>query len=138
MVNNTILQGRLTADPELKTVGSDISVCEFTVAWSEKYKDKETKCFLRCKAWRGTAEFLANHFVKGKELAVEGNLITEEWTDKESGEKKSRTILNVSKIHFCGSDKGAKTGSEGAADGPRQEGIPEGFQEMETDDEVPF
>lgn len=129
MVNNTIFQGRLTADPDLKKVGDDISVCEFTVAWSEKYKDKETKCFLRCKAWRGTAEFLANYFVKGKELVVEGNLITEEW--EKDGEKKSRTILNVSKIHFCGSDKGESK--------PKDNYVPpDGFQEAEELDDEPF
>ena len=41
MVNKTILQGRLTADPELRTTQSGVSFCNFTVAWSEKYKENE-------------------------------------------------------------------------------------------------
>lgn len=102
MINSTIFQGRLVRDVEIKTVGDSISVAEFTIAWSEKYKDKESKCFLRCKAWRGTAEFVDKYFEKGQELIVEGNLLTEEWEDKETQKKQSKTILNVQKAHFCG------------------------------------
>lgn len=101
MVNSTVLQGRLTADPELRKTSSDVSYCSFTVAWSEKYKEIETKCFLRCKAWRQTAEFLKKYFSKGQEIVVEGRLNTEEWEDKD-GNKKSNTILSVMQINFCG------------------------------------
>jgi Single-stranded DNA-binding protein len=44
------LQGRLTRDPELRTTQSGVSVCSFTVAWSEKYKETETQLFLDCTA----------------------------------------------------------------------------------------
>ena len=101
MINKIILQGRLTKDIELKTIGDGIATTEFTVAWSEKYKEKETKLFLRCKAWRQTAEFLNNYFHKGQELVIEGHMSTEEW--EADGEKKSRTICNIDKVHFCGS-----------------------------------
>ena len=93
MVNKIILQGRLVADAELKIVGDGISTTEFTVAWSEKYKDTERKLFLRCKAWRGTAEFITNYFKKGQQIIIEGNMQTEEWT--KDGEKKSRTVCNI-------------------------------------------
>ena len=58
MVNKFILQGRLTADPELKQTQSGVSCANLTIAWSEKYKETETKCFQRCKAWRSTADFI--------------------------------------------------------------------------------
>ena len=126
MVNNTVLQGRLVRDVELKVVGDGISVAEFTVAWSEKYKDKETKAFIRCKCWRNTAYFVSKFFEKGSELVVEGKLGTEEWEDKESGKKQSKTVLNVEKVHFCGSksDKPAAV-------------VPDGFIPVE-DDDIPF
>lgn len=101
MLNKMILQGRLTAGPELRQTQSGISVIEFTVAWSEKYNEIETKCFLRCKAWGGTAEFISKYFTKGQEIAVEGKIITEQW-DKD-GQPQSRTICDVEKVHFCGS-----------------------------------
>lgn len=100
MLNRVILQGRLVRDIELKEVGG-FQMTEFTVAWSEKYKDTETKCFLRCKAWRSTAEFLSKFFSKGQELIVEGRMVTEEW--EKDGQKQSRSICNVEKVDFCGS-----------------------------------
>lgn len=132
MVNKIILQGRLTRDIELKRVGQDnIATTEFTVAWSEKYKEKETKCFLRCKAWRGTAEFLEKYFSKGQELVIIGQMVTEEW--ETDGEKKSRTICNVESVSFCGSkgnnvnSKKTETDADGWVD------IPDGIEE-----ELPF
>ena len=100
MINKVILQGRLVRDIELKDIGG-FNMTEFTVAWSEKYKDTEKKCFLRCKAWRSTAEFLSKFFVKGQELIIEGQMVTEEW--EKDGEKQSRTLCNVEKVNFCGS-----------------------------------
>lgn len=100
MVNKTILQGRLTADPELRTTQSGVSFCNFTVAWSEKYKENETTCFLRCKSWRHTAEFVQKYFSKGQEIAVEGKLSTEEW--EKDGVKNSMIVLTVEQAHFCG------------------------------------
>lgn len=102
MVNRVILQGRLTADPELKETQSGIKYLESTVAWNEKYKETETVCFLRCKAWRHTAEFIANYFHKGDQLIIEGRMVTESWTDSE-GQNKSRTICSVDRVNFCGS-----------------------------------
>lgn len=107
MINEMILQGRLTADPEIKETQSGVKYCNFTVAWSEKYKETERKCFLRCKAWRTTAEFLGKYFKKGSELILEGTLITEEW--EENNVKKSRTVCHVDKINFCG--KKSETGT---------------------------
>lgn len=112
MVNKVILQGRLTRDVELRYTPSEVAHCEFTVAWSEKYKETETKCFVRCKAWRSTAEFINKYFSKGQEIVIEGHLVTEEWQSE--GEKKSRTICVIDKANFCGS-KSNSGGSNQAA-----------------------
>ena len=126
MVNKVIFQGRLTADVELKEVGG-FNMTEFTVAWSEKYKESETTCFLRCKAWRNTAEFLQKYFKKGQELLIEGRMVTESW--EKDGQKQSRTICNVEKVNFCGSKS---SGSEATTNA-------EGFMELPKDaEECPF
>lgn len=116
MINKIILQGRLVADPELRFVGDNIAVCEFTVAWSEKYKESERKLFMRCKAWRGTAEFISKYFKKGQQVIIEGNMQTDEW--EKDGEKKSRTICNVEKADFCGNkpDNAGNTNNTTASD----------------------
>ena len=100
MINKVILQGRLTAKPEIKEVGG-FNMTEFSVAWNEKRNERENKCFLRCKAWRSSADFLNKYFDKGQEIVIEGQLITEEW--EKDGQKQSRTICNVEKVNFCGS-----------------------------------
>ena len=79
MVNKLIYQGRMVADIELKRTTGDVAYAEFTIAWSERYKEIETKCFMRCKAWRKTAEFLNKYFKKGQEVVIEGKMITEQW-----------------------------------------------------------
>lgn len=133
MVNKVILQGRMVADPELKHTQSDVAYIEFTVAWSEKYKEAETKCFLRCKAWRNTAEFIDKYFRKGQEIVVDGKMITEQWETE--GEKKSRTICLVEKAHFAGSkNESAGTANDSSqASGDGFMNIPDGI-----DEELPF
>lgn len=137
MVNSMILQGRLTADIQLKHTQSDVPYTEFTTAWSEKYKDAETRCFLRCKAWRHTAEFLNRYFRKGQEIVIQGRLVTEQW--ETDGDKKSRTICLVDKVNFSGkkADSGDMGGGQASAGpDPYSDGfmnIPDGL-----DDELPF
>ena len=99
MVNNLVFQGRLTADPELKQTGSGVPYIKFTIAWSKKVKEVEKKCFLRCTAWRSTAEMIAKYFVKGQEIAIVGELETNEYTDQ-SGQKRSETVANVNEVNF--------------------------------------
>ena len=101
MVNKTILQGRLTRDVEVRSTQSGMSVASFTVAWSEKYKERETKLFLDCTAWGKTGEVIEKYFHKGKEIVVEGKLQTEQWEDK-SGNKRSSVKMTVDAFHFCG------------------------------------
>ena len=135
MVNKLIYQGRLTADPELKRTQSDVPNMELTIAWSEKYKEAETKCFLRCKAWRNTAEFIDKYFKKGQEIIIEGHMVTEQWEDGE--EKKSRTICSIDKAHFAGSKADSvPNGANQASPIPGTDGfenIPDGI-----DEELPF
>lgn len=130
MLNKVQVQGRFTADPEVQQKGG-FSMVEFTVAWSEKYKEREDKCFLRCKAWRGMADFVGNCFKKGQECIVEGKLLTEQW--EKDGQKQSRTVLNVDRVHFCGS-KPANTSAPAEALGE------EGFMKVDPkqDEELPF
>lgn len=103
MINRTILQGRLTATPEIRTTQSGHKVTSFTVAWNAKYGDKETNLFLNCTAWNGTAEFVCKYFTKGQQIIVEGKLQTNSFTDKE-GNNRSVIDLSVDGVSFCGSN----------------------------------
>ena len=129
MVNQMILQGRFTAEPEVKQV-SGFSVVEFTLAWSEKYKESENKCFMRCKAWRNTADFIGKYFHKGDMAVVEGTMLTESW--EKDGQTQSRTLCTVEKCHFCG-NKSNSTDSDSTKADNGFVNVPEGIPE-----ELPF
>lgn len=83
MLNKVIIMGRLTADPELRQTNSGIPTCRFSVAVDRPYqKDKEKQAdFIRCTAWRNTAEFMSRYFAKGKMIIVEGSLRNNDYTD---------------------------------------------------------
>lgn len=132
MVNRMILQGRLCADPEMRRTQNGTAVCSFRVAWSETIKDRETKLFLNCVAWQGTAEMICKYFRKGKELAVEGRLSTREYDDRD-GNRRSVTEMTVDRVHFCGKNEDAQ-GMPPRTDGKSQ------FVEMDEDDmsDLPF
>ena len=132
MINRTILQGRLCADPEMRRTNNGTAVCSFRVAWSETIKDRETKLFLNCVAWQGTAEMICKYFRKGNELAVEGRLSTREYDDRD-GNRRSVTEMTVDRVHFCGKNE------DGHGMPPRTDGKSQ-FVEMDEDDmsDLPF
>lgn len=136
MLNKTVLHGRLTADPELRQTQSGVANVFFTVAWSEKYKEVEKKCFLSCKAWRGTAEFLCKYFKKGQELIAGGKLVTEEWTAQD-GSKRSSTVLDVEEIHFCGTKRDAGENNVSAVSAPVGVTAPQ-WETVSGDEGLPF
>lgn len=98
MLNNFVLQGRLTKDVEYGQTNSGVSYANFTIAWNEKYNETETNLFMNCKSWRGTADLINKYLKKGDELIVEGKIITEVY--EKDGEKKSSTRMIVDKVHF--------------------------------------
>jgi single-strand DNA-binding protein len=107
MLNNLTLQGRLTADPELKTVGDGIPVLEFTLASDRDYTlaDGERPTdFINVVAWRGTAEFIAKYFTKGRQILVTGRIQVRQWRDQDGG-KHRRTEVLANAAYFCDSKK---------------------------------
>lgn len=131
MVNRMILQGRLCADPEMRRTQNGTAVCSFRVAWSETVKDRETKLFLNCVAWQGTAEMICKYFRKGKELSVEGRLSTREYDDR-AGNRRSVTEMTVDRVHFCGKN-------EDGHGMPTRTDVKSQFVEMDEDDsDLPF
>ena len=139
MINRAVLQGRLTRDPELSTTQSGVEKTSFTVAWSEKYKETETKCFLSCIAWRQTGVFVNQYFKKGQEIVVEGKLSTRSYEDK-NGNNRTVTELTVDKAHFCGPKEKETYYLRTAGYTPdiEPDTKQEEFQEIPADSDLPF
>lgn len=109
-MNNVILMGRLTADPELRQTQSGISCCRFTVAVNRKFKNKDTDQyeadFISCVAWRQTAEFVSKYFSKGSMICVSGSLRTGSYQDKNHSDVTHYTTdVMVDGVEFTGEKK---------------------------------
>lgn len=113
MFNLVVLTGRLTADPELKTTPSGVSVTTFSIAVSRRYKaGEETQAdFINIVAWRQTAEFITKYFKKGSMIGIEGSIQTRRYTDKEG---KTRNVFEViaNNAQFVESKRDAAPGAD--------------------------
>ena len=82
-MNTCNLIGRLTTDPEIKTVSGEQTVCNFTLAVNRRYKDKNGNRqadFLRCVAWNKTAEMISRYLAKGDQCGVFGSIQSRSYT----------------------------------------------------------
>lgn len=100
-MNNIVIKGRLTADPEMRKTTNGVPVVNFTVAVDRTFNRDETD-FFRCTAWRATAEFVNQYFKKGQEIAVAGEMRCDVWAD-DDGEKHSAWAVQAALVEFCGS-----------------------------------
>lgn len=86
MINRAVITGRLTADPELKVTASGISVATFTVAVNRSYINKQSNQrdadFIRCVAWKNSAETFCKYTSKGSLVGIDGEIQTRSYDDK--------------------------------------------------------
>lgn len=107
MLNEVILQGRLTRDPELRYTKSQTAVCSFSIAVEHDRKDEDGTRgaeFFDCSAWRQTAEFVNNFMKKGSLVLVRGRLSVRSWTDN-NGNKRSSPEITADNVYFCESKR---------------------------------
>lgn len=132
MLNQIIIMGRLTRDPETRAiVGEQPSTyTRFTVAVTRDYKvnGEEKADFINCIAWNKTGEFVERYFKKGSMIAVTGSLETGSYVNKD-GQRIYTNEIRVSKVSFTGEKKEEAT----APSDTDFMAIPEGVA-----DELPF
>jgi single-strand DNA-binding protein len=130
-VNKFIGIGNLGRDPEMRFMPNGNAVCNFSIAISEKYKDKVSGDWKEVTEWVNVvmfgklAEIAGEYLRKGSKVYVEGKLKTEKYTDKQGVEKFSTKVV-AEKMDML------STRTEGAAQAKPPE--PEPF----NDDEIPF
>lgn len=147
-VNKVILVGNLGKDPELRYTGSGTAVCNFSLATTENYKDRdgnkqEKTEWHNIVIWRQLAEVAGKYLVKGKQICVEGKIQTRSYDDRD-GAKKYITEIVVDQMQMLGR-VGDASGQGNANAGTRREsasrsqhGIGTGKQEPYSPDEPPF
>lgn len=146
--NKVIIGGRLTADPELKSTQSGLSVTTFTVAVNRRFGgkgDEQQTDFFNVTAWRQTAEFICKHFKKASSICVMGSLQTRSWTDQ-NGQKRYATEIVADEAYFVDAKAESPTQQSAPAQGtyipdaytqPIPQGAPN-MQVLSADDELPF
>lgn len=154
MLNLVALEGRLTADPELRHTSNDIAVTSFSLAVQKNRKSADGKYdsdFFDIVAWRGTAELASKYFQKGQLCVVEGELQQRHYTDKD-GNKRTVVEVVARSIHFAGGKNEGGGNGSGSSSGNRSSsnsssgsdslGISSGsnddFVEIAGDDDLPF
>ena len=140
-MNKVILVGRMTADPELRTSESGVSSCRFTVAVDRKFANKETgkrdADFIKCVAWRQTAEFVGKYFNKGKMICVEGEMRNSSYKDKNHEDVTHYvTEVYVDNAEFCGGKNDNSNPAPAAAN--QATGSLDDFEEITASADVPF
>lgn len=101
--NQIIIGGRLTADPELKTTPSGVSVTTFTVAVNRARAKEGSQAadFFTVQAWRGTAEFITRYFRKASSICIVGTLQNRMW--EKDGQKHYSTEIVAETAYFVDS-----------------------------------
>lgn len=102
--NKIILGGRLTADPELKTTPTGVSVATFTIAVNRPRAKEGSQAsdFFDVQAWRSTAEFITRWFRKASPICIMGSLQMRTWTDQQ-GQKRYATKIVADEAYFVDS-----------------------------------
>ena len=110
-LNQVTLIGNLTRDPEVAQTPAGATVCRLRLAVNEAFRDRRTgeertiATFLDVVAWGPVAENCGRFLGKGRQVLVCGRLYTEEWTDKETGKKRSAVKVRADRVGFLGGAK---------------------------------
>jgi len=134
-VNKFIGIGNLGKDPEMRFMPNGNSVCNFSIAISERYKDKVSGDMKEVTEWVNIvmfgklAEIAGEYLAKGSKVYVEGKLKTEKYTDKQ-GVERSGTKIVAEKMDMLSSKGEAKPSQGKSSATPMPDDIP--------DDDIPF
>jgi len=114
-VNKVILLGNVGKDPEVKFLPSGQPVANFSIATSERFKDKSGEFQERTEwhnlvAYARLAEIVRDYVKKGSKLYAEGRLTTRSWDDKDTGKKVYRTEIVLAELSLL---SGRGEGGEG-------------------------
>jgi len=143
-VNKVILVGNLGRDPELRYTPSGAAVATFTLATTERFKDRDGNRQERTEwhnivAWRQLAEICGKFLHKGKQIYIEGKIQTRSYDDRD-GNKRYITEIVADQMQMLGSRDDSQGGGQGGGYGQGDQGGGNDFDEpvFNPDDEIPF
>jgi single-strand DNA-binding protein len=143
--NKITIVGYLGRDPELRYTPQGTAVCNFSVASTEKRKDRagelqDVTTWFRISVWGRQAELANQYLTKGRQVYVEGRLRQEEYTDRD-GNRRSALEVTASDLQFLGPRGEESTAPSPSPQAPRParpEALPEPDARDASDDDIPF
>ena len=153
--HQTVVVGRLGGDPELRYMQSGDAVCNFSVAVSERWRDRqsgeqrERTTWYRVAVWGAQAENCNTYLAKGQMVVVTGNVSARGYINN-NGEAAAALNLTARNVRFLGSRSGGEGYQGGGQQGNQQQrgGQPRGQQDSRASnypelppssvDDIPF
>jgi len=125
-VNKVILVGNLGKDPELRYTPSGTAVATFSLATTERYKDRDGNPQKKTEwhnivAWRQLAEICGKYLHKGKQIYVEGKIQNRSYDDRD-GNKRYISEVVINEMQMLGSREDSQPAGGGYAGGQNQSG----------------
>ncbi len=109
-INQVILLGRLTRDPESRTTSGGKLVVSFSLAVDRGGAD-DTADFFDITAWEKLGELVSQYLSKGRRVLVQGRLRQDSWDDKETGKKRSKVEVVATDVTFLDGPSGDNSGA---------------------------
>lgn len=104
-INQVILMGRLTRDPETRSTSTGKTVTSFSIAVDRASQDDQAD-FFDVTAWEKTGELVAQYLSKGRRVLVQGRLRQDSWDDKDTGKKRSKVEVVAQDVTFLDGPSG--------------------------------
>ena len=124
-INQVILMGRLTRDPEQRTTTTGKTIASFGLAVDRGGQD-DAADFFNVTAWEKLGELVIQYLGKGRRVLVQGRLRQDSWDDKETGKKQSRIEVVATDVTFLdgpSSDNGSSQSSAPASSSKKSEDV---------------
>lgn len=125
----TALVGRIVKDPELRFSAAGAAIVSFTIVTSRRVKDQASgdwsdadTTYWDCKAFKQSAENIAESLVKGTAVIAQGRVVQESWEDRQTGAKRSKMVMLVDEIGPSLRSATAKVTRSGGGGGQSQQG----------------
>lgn len=117
-INQVILMGRLTRDPELRTTPNGKSVCSFSLAVDRAFSQDDSADFFDVTAWEKLGELVNQYLSKGRRCLVQGRLIQRSW--EQDGQKRSKVEVVATDVTFLDGPTGSAQGGDSSSSAPRK------------------
>jgi len=113
-INQVILMGRLTRDPEMRTTTTGKTIASFSLAVDRGGQDDQAD-FFEVTAWEKLGELVNQYLSKGRRCLVQGRLRQDSWDDKETGKKRSKVEVVATDVTFLDGPSGDGGGNNASA-----------------------